>query len=68
MADGAESIDFWDVLDEAEQTVEKWPAWQQDVEADVYYDGDSSTPRAIANIALLPAVMVMRHAHSALPS
>jgi len=31
-------IDFWDVLDDAEQTVERWPSWQKDVEADVYYD------------------------------
>ena len=35
--DGAsQSIDFWDVLNEAEETVERWPAWQQRVEGDVF--------------------------------
>lgn len=29
-------VDFWEVLDEAEVTVEKWPAWQQRYEADVF--------------------------------
>jgi len=33
-------IDFWDVLDDAEQTVERWPAWQREVEADVYYEDE----------------------------
>ena len=35
-------IDFWDVLDDAEQTVERWPSWQHDVEADVFYDEKQS--------------------------
>jgi hypothetical protein len=68
MADGSESIDFWDVLDEAEQTVERWPSWQQEYDADVYYEDDPAAPKAIANIAPLPAVMVMRHYHSVPPS
>ena len=28
--------DFWELLDEAEQTVERWPDWQQRYEADVF--------------------------------
>jgi hypothetical protein len=27
---------LWEVLDEAEETVENWPAWQQRYEADVF--------------------------------
>jgi hypothetical protein len=39
MADeGSERIDLWGVMEEAEQTVERWPDWQQRYEADVYYD------------------------------
>ena len=40
-AEGVESIDFWDVLDDAELTVERWPAWQQRYDADVYYEDDA---------------------------
>ena len=29
-------VDLWEVLDEAEESVEKWPAWQQRYEADVF--------------------------------
>jgi hypothetical protein len=37
MTNGASRpIDFWDVLDEAEETVERWPAWQQRVAGDVF--------------------------------
>jgi hypothetical protein len=68
MADGSESIDFWDVLDEAEQTVERWPSWQQEYDGDVYYEDDPATSRAIAIITPRPAVMVMRHYHSVPPS
>jgi hypothetical protein len=40
MADEAsKSVDFWSVLEEAKQTVESWPAWQQRYEADIYYEG-----------------------------
>lgn len=35
----SKSIDFWNVLEEAKQTVESWPAWQQRYEADIYYEG-----------------------------
>ena len=38
-----ETVDFWDVLDEAEQTVERWPTWQQRYEADVYAENDPLT-------------------------
>jgi hypothetical protein len=30
--------DFWNVLDEAELTVETWPSWQQKYEADIFYE------------------------------
>lgn len=33
-------IDFWSVLDEAQQTVEAWPAWQQRYDVDVYAEDD----------------------------
>lgn len=31
-------VDLFEVLDEAEETVETWPAWQQRFEADIYYE------------------------------
>ena len=47
MANGApEAIDFWDVLDEAEEAVERWPSWQQRVEGDVFYEEDVVSPDA----------------------
>ena len=39
MADEApqpQSVDFWSELEEAHQTVEQWPEWQQRYEADVH--------------------------------
>ncbi|HJW94787.1 MAG TPA: hypothetical protein VJ901_14310 [Thermoanaerobaculia bacterium] len=37
MANGAPyAMDFWDVLDEAEEIVERWPSWQRRVEGDVF--------------------------------
>jgi hypothetical protein len=36
MAEVPQPIDLWSVLDEAEQTVEHWPEWQQRYDADVY--------------------------------
>lgn len=38
--EGSETIDFWGVLEEAEQTVEGWPSWQQQYEADVFRQPD----------------------------
>jgi hypothetical protein len=38
----SQPVDLWSVLEEAEETVETWPEWQQQYEADVYYD--SSQP------------------------
>jgi len=35
-----ESVDLWDVLEEAERTVERWPPWQQRYDADIYYDDE----------------------------
>ncbi|HEV7922922.1 MAG TPA: hypothetical protein VGR02_19220 [Thermoanaerobaculia bacterium] len=41
MADeGSEPIDIWGVLEEARQTVEGWPDWQQRYEADAYYEAN----------------------------
>lgn len=31
-----DDIEFWDVLEDAEQTVERWPLWQQRHQADIY--------------------------------
>jgi hypothetical protein len=43
MANGApQAIDLWDVMDEAEETVERWPHWQQRIEADVFYDDEEA--------------------------
>jgi hypothetical protein len=52
-AEDSQPVDLWDVLDEAEATVETWPAWQQRYEADVFQEsGDSeslkSSPEAVA--------------------
>ncbi len=38
----ADDVDFWEVLDEAEQTVHAWPPWQQRYEADVFYRGQGA--------------------------
>jgi len=35
-SDVSASVDLWDVLEEAEMTVECWPLWQQRVQADVF--------------------------------
>lgn len=45
MADEApQSVDFWSELEEAHQTVEQWPDWQQRYEADVHAEGSSPDP------------------------
>jgi hypothetical protein len=31
----SQPVDWWEVLDEAEQTVENWPSWQRRYDADV---------------------------------
>ena len=36
----AEDVDFWEVLDEAERTIDAWPAWQRRYDADVHYEQD----------------------------
>jgi hypothetical protein len=48
MAGDLEESDFWGVLVEAEQTVERWPEWQQRVEADPFY-GTPPAPFLIRN-------------------
>lgn len=48
MADEAsKSVDFWSVLEEAKQTVESWPEWQQRYEADIYYEGYPGVATAV---------------------
>lgn len=41
-ADESQPVDFWNVLEEASETVEAWPAWQQRYEADVFYGEDDA--------------------------
>jgi hypothetical protein len=31
-------VDFWSVLEDAKETVEKWPDWQQRYEADTSHE------------------------------
>ena len=38
------SVDFWSELEEAHQTVEQWPDWQQRYEADVHAEDSSAEP------------------------
>ncbi|HYH06461.1 MAG TPA: hypothetical protein VEK11_05295 [Thermoanaerobaculia bacterium] len=49
MADEVQPVDWWGVLEEAEQTVEQWPAWQQRYEADVYSENDAEPGPARAH-------------------
>jgi hypothetical protein len=59
MSDEApESVDLWDVLEEAEQTVERWPPWQRQYEADIYYDQDAPGDAAQKALAIPPAARV----------
>ncbi|MDQ3282830.1 MAG: hypothetical protein M3Q69_15620 [Acidobacteriota bacterium] len=37
-----DALNFWDVLDEAEEAVERWPWWKQRYKADLASTGDSS--------------------------
>lgn len=42
MADEApQPVDFWSVLEDAKVTVEQWPSWQQQYDADIYFEEDS---------------------------
>lgn len=34
----SQAIDLFEVLEEAEETVETWPAWQRRYDADVHYE------------------------------
>jgi hypothetical protein len=38
MADEVQPVDWWGVLEEAEETVEQWPEWQRQYEVDVNTD------------------------------
>ena len=38
-------VDFWAVLEDATQSVERWPEWKQRYEADVYYEGSARNRR-----------------------
>ena len=35
----SQSAEFWNVIEEAEQTVAAWPDWKKRYEVDIYYDG-----------------------------
>ncbi|HEX8152359.1 MAG TPA: hypothetical protein VF698_04495 [Thermoanaerobaculia bacterium] len=52
-----ESVDLWDVLEEAEQTVERWPAWQRRYDADDYYDEDAPGDAVLRSLVLPPALV-----------
>jgi hypothetical protein len=59
MSDEApESVDLWDVLEEAEQTVQRWPPWQRQYEADIYYDEDAPADSALKALVIPRAVLV----------
>jgi hypothetical protein len=53
-----ESVDLWDVLEEAEQTVQRWPPWQRQYEADIYYDEDAPGDAALKALVIPRAVLV----------
>lgn len=55
-----ESVDLWDVLEEAEQTVRRWPSWQQQYDADIYYDEDSAGETVLQARFIRPALVCMR--------
>lgn len=40
MTAAAHDVDFWGVLDEAEETVERWPWWKQHYRADVHAEAE----------------------------
>ena len=43
-------VDLFEVLDEAEETVEAWPAWQQRYEADIYHQPAVPSPRLAGRV------------------
>jgi hypothetical protein len=55
-----ESVDLWDVLEEAEETVQRWPSWQQQYDADIYYDEDSPAANVLHARLLQSALVCMR--------
>ena len=66
MSDEApDTVDLWDVLDEADEAVRRWPAWQQRYEADVYYDEDAPEG-ALKAMFTAPAIVYMRVAVGAI--
>ncbi|HKR64754.1 MAG TPA: hypothetical protein VJZ00_13560 [Thermoanaerobaculia bacterium] len=44
MAGDVRDFDFWDMLEEAEQIVERWPLWQQRYDVDIYYEEEPEVP------------------------
>ena len=40
--DAAQDVDLWSVIDEAEETVEQWPSWQKQHDADVYGEEETA--------------------------
>ena len=37
----SQPVDLWSVLEEAEETVDTWPEWQRQYEADVHWEGEA---------------------------
>ena len=61
MSDEApESVDLWDALEEAEQTVARWPSWQQGYDADLYYDEDAPPDASLRAMFIQPVFVYMR--------
>jgi hypothetical protein len=57
MAGEGSQSDFWDALEDAEMTVERWPPWQQQYDPDIFYDEDApGDPRSAKSTELRPAI------------
>jgi hypothetical protein len=48
-----QSDDFWNELEDAEQSVEKWPPWQQRYEADIHYE---DVPERVTSARVPPSL------------
>ena len=55
-----DGVDLWDVLEEAEQTVQRWPSWQQQYDADLYYEDETPHGNVLHARFAQPALVCMR--------
>ena len=53
-------VDLWDALEEAEETVARWPPWQQRYDADPHYDEDAPPDSALRSLFTHPVLVYMR--------